>query len=123
MAASEPGVSVASVALAHGLNTNMVFRWRRDYRAGLLTADNTKPTLVPVSVVHSNTPADISTVNVTGKPGATASVVPTPRPRSQGPSGLIEIELNGARICVHGIVESEQLRLVLQCLSDTVEPA
>lgn len=34
VAACEPGVSVAKLALRYGLNTNMVFKWRREYRAG-----------------------------------------------------------------------------------------
>jgi transposase len=122
VAANEPGVSVASVALAHGLNTNMVFRWRRDYRAGLFNRDNAQPALLPVSVVHSNISSDIPAGYVADAPIARASTVSTPRPRGKGPSGFIEIELNGARICVHGTVESEQLRLVLQCLSSTAEP-
>ena len=29
-ACAQPGASVASVALAHGLNANLVHRWRRD---------------------------------------------------------------------------------------------
>jgi transposase len=33
-AACVPGVSVSKLALEHGLNVNMVFRWRRLYRAG-----------------------------------------------------------------------------------------
>lgn len=123
LAANEPGVSVASVALAHGLNANMVFRWRRDYRAGLLTTDNSEPTLVPVTVIHSNSAAEVSTVKVADAPIARPSAASTPRPRSKDPSGFIEIELNGARICVHGTVESKQLRCVLQCLSGTVQRA
>lgn len=35
-AACAPDVTVSKVALAHGLNTNMVFKWRRELRAGLL---------------------------------------------------------------------------------------
>ena len=123
MAASASGVSVASVALAHGLNANMVFRWRRDFRAGLFTANKSEPTLLPVTVVHSNTARDISTVNVTEASMLKTSALSEPRPRSKAASGFIEIELNGARIRVHGTVESEQLRCVLQCLSATVDAA
>jgi transposase len=32
--ASEPGVSVARLAMEHGLNTNLVFKWRRALHAG-----------------------------------------------------------------------------------------
>src|ERR1035437_5211441 len=30
----QPGVSVARVAQAEGVNANQVFKWRRDYRSG-----------------------------------------------------------------------------------------
>jgi transposase len=40
--------SVAQLALEHGLNTNMVFKWRRKLRAGRL--DDTAA-LLPVSVM------------------------------------------------------------------------
>jgi transposase len=32
----EPEISVAKPALRNGLNTNMLFKWRREYRAGKL---------------------------------------------------------------------------------------
>ena len=35
-AAREPSVSVSKLAREHGINTNMLFKWRRDLRAGLL---------------------------------------------------------------------------------------
>ncbi len=36
-ACSEPGASVSGIAIAHGLNPNMVQRWRREARRGELT--------------------------------------------------------------------------------------
>jgi Transposase len=33
-----PGVSVAAVARARGVNANLLFHWRKLYRAGLLTS-------------------------------------------------------------------------------------
>jgi transposase len=122
-AVNEPGVSVASVALAHGLNTNMVFKWRREFRAGLFTANKSEPALLPITVVHSNTALDISTVNVIKASMPKTSALSAPRPRGKVASGFIDIELNGARIRVHGTVESEQLRCVLQCLSGPVDAA
>ncbi|MBS2131725.1 transposase [Burkholderia thailandensis] len=32
--ACEPGVSVARLAMEHGVNTNLLFKWRRALRAG-----------------------------------------------------------------------------------------
>ena len=31
--ACEPAISVAKLALEHGINANMLFKWRRHYRA------------------------------------------------------------------------------------------
>ncbi|WP_297352511.1 transposase [Paraburkholderia sp.] len=46
--ACEPGVSVARVAIEHGLNTNLLFKWRRAYLAGEYDVG----TLMPVSVMN-----------------------------------------------------------------------
>jgi transposase len=48
----EPGASVARVAQAHGVNPNVVFHWRREFRDGKLA----EPGLVPV-VVTCDEPA------------------------------------------------------------------
>ena len=52
-AACEPGASVAKLARDNGINANMLFTWRRRYRAQL-QAETTS--LIPVAVVHE-TPA------------------------------------------------------------------
>ena len=39
VAACEPGISVSKLALSHQLNANMVFKWRREYLAGLPYVD------------------------------------------------------------------------------------
>jgi len=49
MAACAPDVSVSKVALAHGLNTSMVFQWCQELRAGLLDSTD-QGTLVPVQL-------------------------------------------------------------------------
>ncbi|WP_454743902.1 transposase [Cupriavidus necator] len=51
-AACVPGVSVSKLALEHGLNVKMVFRWRRMYRAGHFGAPEVAndPLLLPVIV-------------------------------------------------------------------------
>jgi transposase len=47
----KPGASVARVALAHGVNANQVFSWRRQFRQGVLSERNTEPVkLLPVHV-------------------------------------------------------------------------
>lgn len=50
-AACEPGVSVSKLAQQHGINANMLFKWRRDLRAGLLAASGSQSAhLLPVVV-------------------------------------------------------------------------
>src|SRR4051812_27950052 len=78
IAASEPGVSVSKLALAHQVNTNMVFKWRRDLRAGLLDIESQgSTTLLPVSI--STTPT---------RKAAAAQMPPIPHS-----AGMIEIAI------------------------------
>ena len=50
-AACEPGVSVSKLAQQHEINVNMLFKWRRDLRAGLLTESGLQPAhLLPVVI-------------------------------------------------------------------------
>jgi transposase len=44
----KPGASVAEVARAHGVNSNQVFKWRRAFERGELSAPSVA--LIPVTV-------------------------------------------------------------------------
>jgi transposase len=97
VAACEPGVSVSKLAQDHGINTNMLFKWRRDLRAGLLTGPATNETkLLPV-VLKPSSPAS--------KPASGAAR-----------ASAIEITIADAtvRVCVG--TDASLLRLVLQSL-------
>jgi Transposase and inactivated derivatives len=109
MAACEPGISVAKLAQSHGLNPNMVFKWRRQYRAGLLDNRTASETAVFVPVAMS--PDD--SMAVSSLPVPTAQL---PLRAQEAATSGIEIELNGARVRVSGKVDPAQLRLVLHCL-------
>ena len=109
MAACEPGISVAKLAQSHGLNPNMVFKWRRQYRAGLLDNKTVSGTAVFVPVAIS--PDDSMAVSSLPVPAAQLPL----RAQEAATSG-IEIELNGARVRVSGKVDPAQLRLALHCL-------
>lgn len=106
VAACESDISVAKLAQAHGLNPNMVFKWRREYRAGLLSNGGTDATvLIPVissTEARPETPTPPSISPSSGEP-----------PRE---AASIEIELNGALVRLTGRVDPVQLRLVLRCL-------
>lgn len=53
-ACGKPGASVSGIAIAHGLNPNLVQRWRRDARRGDLVLPEI-PAFIPV--VAASTPA------------------------------------------------------------------
>lgn len=88
--ACEPGVSVAQLALQHELNANMVFKWRRQLRAGLF-----------------------------GQPGLVAvTLAPSPQPgvSDQHCDGLIEIWLGKATVRIEGRPDPATLAAVLEGL-------
>jgi transposase len=98
----KPGASVARVALAHGVNANQVFSWRRQYRQGLLSQRNTE--LVKLLPVHvSEAPA--SKAHRSDRRQVTAAV-----------AGTIQVEFPNGHVCVSGSVDTEALRIVLEHL-------
>ncbi|WP_322399866.1 IS66-like element accessory protein TnpA [Massilia luteola] len=90
--ACDESISVAQLAMQHGLNTNMLFRWRRQLRAGLL---DTTTQFLPVAV----------TTEPKEPPGFGA-----------GGADSIEIQLGQARVCIRGAPDPATLALVLQGL-------
>ena len=99
--ACRPETSVAKLALAHGLNANLLFKWRRQYRAGkfgALTGDSlitdARPTLLPV---------------VAARPG--------PAPIIGSDRATIEIVLGNATLRLVGDVSPGTLNTVLDCLA------
>ncbi len=92
-----PGASVAGVALAHGVNANLVRKWILKYRAGEYGAPESGVRLVPVTVHET-------------------ACVPVPNPSSPAAQGRIDIELPAGRVRVHGQVDVEALRTVLASL-------
>ena len=104
MEACEPEISVAKLALRYGLNANMLFKWRRQYRAGLFGTHSggcqTAETPLFLPVVTSATPGKI-------KPAKAVTHEP----------GYIEILRGDSRIRVCGDVTASALHLVLDCLA------
>lgn len=90
--ACDESVSVAQLAMRHGLNTNMLFRWRRQLRAGLL---GTATQFLPVAL---------------------AAEPKQPIGVGAGSAGSIEIQLGQATIHIRGVPDPATLALVLQGL-------
>lgn len=93
----EPGASVSIVARRHDLNTNQLFKWRREMLPKAPPAEESTP-MVPVEIVAE----------------------PERRPllrRRVERAGFIEIEFGcGARVCIRGEVAPKTLRQVIQLL-------
>jgi transposase len=100
--ASTPGVSVSKVALKHDLNTNMVFKWRRELRAGLLdVAGAGDLALFPVEVVASR------------------EQMPSESPRKEKitpAARLVEIIIGDAIVRFDGAVDAALLRTIFTSL-------
>ena len=110
IAACEPGASVSRLALDHGLNANMVAKWKREYLADLPSRCD-QAILLPVSVPDE--------VTVVGSETVVAQVENTSAANTVESSGNIEIEIGGALVRLNGSVEASQLRLVLRCVKSS----
>jgi transposase len=101
----QPGASVAAVALEHGVNANLVFKWRRAklerQRPARLAP---QPLLLPVSV----------------DPQESSLVVSAPGPdRPARIEGVIEVEFAGVRVLLRGSVDPANVRSVLLALRES----
>lgn len=92
----QPGASVAAIALEHRLNTNLLFKWRRDHLREL-ARQAPAPTMLPVML-------------------ETAPSIAADAPKPRVTAGVIEIELAAGRIRLKGAVDIESLRAVLDLL-------
>lgn len=99
MQSLEPGASVSRVARAHDINNNQLFKWRKELGGSLVPGKSAPVELLAVTL----TPHE-------GKPACDARVAGTPQ------QGTIEIAFNSARLVVHGNVDLEALRVVMQCM-------
>jgi transposase len=99
---SVPGVSVAAIALAHGINANLVRRWMvREQRRGSVVAALPERVMLPVTV---EVPTQDSLASAPGK-------------LAHAERAPIEIEFCGARIYLHDGVDAKMLRRVLDVLA------
>ena len=105
----QAGASVAAIALAHGINANLLFKWRR--------AQATRP-------ARRKPAAQAVLLPVTLDPLPPASAIielpaPTPTPAARAPAvGIIDIDFGGARVRLRGSVDPASVRCVLQALRE-----
>ena len=97
--ALQPGVSVARVARAHGVNANQLFGWRRLYLQGQLQPANREPPgLLAVRVMRG------------AKEAARRRSAPAT-------CGTIQIELPQGTVRIVGMVDPTSLHTVLEYLA------
>lgn len=95
---NEAGTSLASVAMAHRINANLVRRWVRHQQKP--PAKSEAATLLPVTIDGDGMVAGVDG----GK-------------RTNSNAGTIEIDVYGARIRLRGGVDAASLRSVLDVLA------
>ena len=110
------GVSVSTVAQAHGINANQVFYWRKLYEAGQLESTVAQPTgdlgargvrLLSVSVDEgAERQAPVAAAASTAEYTAGSDALP----------GTIELTLARGQVRIAGTVDAGTLRTVLRCL-------
>lgn len=93
----EPGASIASVALAHRLNSNQVHKWRRELLSSIVSEP--VPALLPVTI----------------KPDAPHLSIPHAS-TSMPYDGTIDIVFARASLSVRGPVDLAALELMLKVL-------
>lgn len=109
-AACEAGVSIAGLALEHGLNANMVHKWRRQYLAGLAAQAQPMSTqFVPVTL----TPVDLATAKQQVRISPVCAPKPTVPTQPSPITGIIDIKFGGATVRIDGLVDTAILAAVL----------
>ena len=102
-AACEAGVSVSKLAMANAVNANMVFKWRRELRAGLF--DGAPPAMTKLlPVVLAAAPAEAKS--------DASSALPSP----DTASATIEIVIADAVVRIHGSADAVMLATIFQSL-------
>jgi transposase len=120
--ASQPGASVAGLALRHGINANQLRRWIKVERGPVRTQPSVS--LLPVMISALPAPAPAATTPVIAQrvcernhaaiPDASASAH---TPIIEVDHGQIEVELGGVRLKIQGEVSLKALRMVMDALT------
>lgn len=104
-----PGASVSSIAMAHGINANLVFKWRREHRAALAASPEPAP---------ASAPALLPITLASPMPDGRTEVSPhmPPSCATSASVGSIELDFAGARLRLRGAVDQGSLVALLTAL-------
>ena len=102
-AACEAGVSVSKLAMANEVNANMVFKWRRELRAGLFDdAPSVRTKLLPVVLAAAPAEVKSDASSALSSPGTALAT--------------IEIVIADAVVRIHGSADAVMLATIFQSL-------
>ncbi|NMM26515.1 MAG: transposase [Glaciimonas sp.] len=112
IAACETGISVARLALDHGINANMLHKWRRAHLAGGVgITELPQPEFLAVTIARSgNTVAQCPVYAPSPPMDLPVPKLPAPKP------GVIEIRVRAAILRLEGAVDAATLEQVLRHL-------
>jgi transposase len=111
-AACKVGISVAKLALEHRVNTNLLFKWRREYRAGKFGVPDPADLVTPSA-------ADFPVAARGREPAVTLLPVRAPMTEDTAVAAApcIEVVFACATVRICGVPELAPLRMVLDCLA------
>ena len=115
-ASVQPGASVAAIAMAHGVNANLMRKWiARDQakRVARAVPKHASATLLAVEVTQPQS-LSAATSGALSLPVPSTPLVPTPT------RSCLAIEIGGARIVVESAtIDRAALRAVIDCLRES----
>lgn len=131
-ACAEPGASVAAIALAHGVNANLLRKWLTRACTRNRTWSDQRPEALTRLHATAGSPAAART---SAAQFFAVELAPTPAERLMSPvvcptaaptpainaPGTISIQLGEARIDVCGVVDREALQRVIDCLRESTK--
>jgi transposase len=112
-----PGASVAAVALAGGVNANLLFKWRRDHlRSNQLSraVSSSSTALVPVQLTTGMDTGVAQSQSSASSPASAPLAVATQR--AARVADTIELDIAGATLRLRGPVDEASLCSVLRAL-------
>lgn len=101
------GASIAGVALLHGINANLLHKWRCRYRRGEYGVAADPSILLPVQIVS---PARLASAHASQPNHSNQTALLTDS------NGHIELLMNETRVLIHGAPDRQTLRNVIEAL-------
>jgi transposase len=116
-----PGASVSAISRRRNVNANLIFTWRKQYRAGRLGppgALDGSPAFVPVGIVDGTGQAmPVTCLPVLEAPQQQSSAAARTAPKPTPVSRAIELELrNGIKLRLDAGMATDTLRRVLRAV-------